>query len=101
MNGHVDPASGVTAGAVTIEEHIGWGDRREWRLSLLRQVDSVEQARAEARRLAHSHKPEHPVSERRRTVLHRDADEFLVYVEGQTKDFHFRVHAWAVDSDGA
>ena len=79
--------------AVAVEENRADG----WRLSYLRRFARSTAARADARRMAHEHRPEQPSAPRGRTVLRREDDTFLVQVEGRSQDFCFRVQVWEID----
>lgn len=80
------------AWAVIVEENLGSGESRQWKVSDTHPVDGdVHAARAMAENLARNHQPRHPMSPRDRTMYRIGEDCWLVVVPGATQTFHFRV----------
>lgn len=77
---------------VLIEENIGIGDRKEWRISDIYEVKGErEEARSIARELAVRHTPKHPALPQERAVYRINDDMWLTLIIGLTARSHYRV----------
>jgi hypothetical protein len=77
---------------VLIEEQLGGGESRTWRLSQVFDAGPERAgALALAHRLAREYVPKHPWSPSRRDLFRAWDGCWLVRVKGATQTFHFRV----------
>ncbi|GAA0360815.1 hypothetical protein GCM10009530_07720 [Microbispora corallina] len=77
---------------VLIEENMGAGERKEWRISDIYEVEGGrEEARAIAAELAMRHSPRHPSFTQERAVYKVGEDSWITMVIGLTARYHYRV----------
>lgn len=79
------------AWCVLLEENTGYSEGKRWGLTKIRQCHSRAAALADAAMMARKFEPEHPKSERNRMIFRAGDDSWVVWVEGATQKFHFRV----------
>lgn len=76
---------------VLVEENVGSGQGMWWKLSTIRAFHQYRDAQQFARELARTYQPRHPASPRGRRAFRIGEDTWVVYIEGMTRTFHFRV----------
>jgi hypothetical protein len=90
-----DPVPGQPAPTrdwfVLVEETTGSGEGMRWTLSTIRSFHQYQEAQQFARELARTYQPRHPASPRGRRTFRIGEDAWVVYIEGLTRTFHFRV----------
>lgn len=76
---------------VMIEESVGGGENVRWAMSRMIPVVDRESGRELARQLVLSHEPEHPFTQRERSVYAAPGDTWTVVINGAMSTFHFKI----------
>jgi hypothetical protein len=76
---------------VMVEENLGSGENKRWMVSRVDTAPDRETAREMARTLVLSHSPQHPFSQKERSVYAAPGDIWVVTIPGAMDTFHFRV----------
>ena len=83
-----DPAG---SWCVLIEENLGRAEDQRWSLSDVRTFDSRDDALDAAWHSAREYEPQHPAFEKKREIYRIGEDTWLVWLQGATRAYHFRV----------
>lgn len=81
----------VTRWCVLVEETLGRGENQRWRLSDVRKFDTRDEALDAAAQTALEYQPQHPAFEKDREIYQVGEDSWVVWLQGATSDYHFRV----------
>ena len=77
---------------VLIEETLGRGEDQRWSLSDVRTFDSRDEALDAAWHSAREDEPDHPAFEKKREIYRVGQDMWVVWLQGATRAYHFRVY---------
>lgn len=76
---------------VMVEENLGGSENKRWMVSKVVGVADRETGRELARQLVLSHSPQHPFSQKQRSVYAAPGDVWVVTVPGSMDTYHFKV----------
>ncbi len=80
--------------ALVVEETDGTGDHRLWAPRVLAEIEGTrEEALTELKRIVPGYRPQHPMTDRQRTLM-RDGDAYLLISRGSMRDYHCVFRVW-------